>query len=56
MLSFTIISLLLLVYYIHILSYISAKEIEEEEFEIGYIQTLLSNSDDPVVYIKSTNL
>lgn len=50
MLSFTIISLVLLVYCIH---YISAKEIEEEEDEIGYIQSVLSNSDDPIVSIKS---
>ena len=50
MLSSLMLSLLLLVYCIH---YISAKEIKEEEFEIGYIQSLLSNSDDPVVSIKS---
>ena len=50
MLSFTIIPFLLLVYFI---PNISAKEIEEEEYEIGYIQSVLSNSDDPVVSIKS---
>ena len=50
MLSSLMLSLLLLVYFIH---NISAKEIKEEEFEIGYIQSLLSNSDDPIVSIKS---
>ena len=49
--SFTIISLVLLVYCIP--NIISAKEIKEEEFEIGYIQSLWTNSDDPVVSIKS---